>query len=514
MAPSMHRLFAARRSTAGVCLLTAICLQTACSGLTGSAGAGEFSFRLTLDESVRDRPFSGRVYVFLSKGSAEPRQGPAWFNTEPFLSLDVENWAPGEDRELSSDNPRVLTYPRDFGPVSLSGYRAQAVARFNPWERVVGTGEGNGYSSIVTLNGASASADLRINQVAPEQPFDETKWTKLFTVRSERLSRFYGRDTFLRASVLLPASYYDEPDRRYPSVFIIPGFGGTHRDGLRDRPVEEHNREGVEFLRVFLDATCPLGHHVFADSANNGPVGHALVEELIPAFEQEYRSVAEPRARFLTGHSSGGWSSLWLQITYPDYFGGTWSTSPDSVDFRDFQRVNVYRAGENLYVDPDGQRRPIARAQGRVVVWLDDFAWMEHVLGHGGQLHSFEAVFSPQGEDGRPRLIWDRETGEIDPEVARTWEQYDIRLILERNWSEVGPRLAGKLHIHMGDQDTFYLEGATVLLKATLEQLGSDAVVEIHRGRDHGTILTEQLRERMRREMTDAFLASCSREQE
>ena len=251
---------------------------------------------------------------------------------------------------------------------------------------------------------------------------------------------------------------------------------------------------------------------MFADSANNGPVGQALIEELIPAFEREYRSVAEPRGRLLTGHSSGGWSSLWLQVTYPEFFGGTWSTSPDSVDFRDFQRINVYRPEENFYVDPEGQRRPIARAQGRVAVWLDDFAWMEHALGHGGQLHSFEAVFSPRGEDGKPRLIWDRETGAIDPDVARTWEQYDIRLVLERNWSELAPQLAGKLHVHMGDQDTFYLEGATILLKQSLEQLESDAVVEIHRGRDHGNILTEQLRERMRGEMVEAFLTSSPEE--
>lgn len=500
------RLFAALRAAVLLPLLAT------CIGPARDACAGDFSFRVTFDESVRSEPFSGRVYVFFTKGTAEPRNGPAWFNTEPFISMDVENWMPGEVRELSSDDPGVLTYPREVESVSLAGFRAQAVARFKPWERTVGTGDGNGYSDVVLLDGADASADLRINKLVAEEQFVETEWSKLITVRSDLLSRFYGRDTFLRASVLLPASYFDEPDRRYPAVFIIPGFGGTHHDGRRDRPVEEHNRGGVEFLRVFLDATSPLGHHVFADSANNGPVGQALIEEIIPAFEREYRSVAEPRGRFLTGHSSGGWSSLWLQITYPEFFGGTWSTSPDSVDFRDFQRINVYRPDENFYVDPEGQRRPIARAQGRVVVWLDDFAWMEHVLGHGGQLHSFEAVFSPRGEDERPRLIWDRETGAIDPEVARTWEQYDIRLILERNWSELGPRLAGKLHVHMGDQDTFYLEGATILLKQSLEQLGSDAVVEIHRGRDHGTILTEQLRERMRREMTEAFLASSPEE--
>ncbi len=74
----------------------------------------------------------------------------------------------------------------------------------------------------------------------------------------------------------------------------------------------------------------PFGHSVFADSANNGPVGEALIMELIPAIEERFRIIAEPSAQFVGGHSSGGWSSLWLQVTYPDYFGGCWSTGPGS----------------------------------------------------------------------------------------------------------------------------------------------------------------------------------------
>jgi hypothetical protein len=468
---------------------------------------GDRSFRITLDPAVRREPFSGRIYVFFTRQRSEPRMGPQWFNTEPFIALEVADWEPGTACELNEDDPARLTYPRDLSTVDLSGYQAQAVARFNPWERTVGTGVGNGYGPVITLSSGD-SAELHIDSLVQPAPFPETEWTKELVVRSELLSRFYRRDVVMRASVVLPASYQAAPDRRYPTVFIIPGFGGTHREGVRDRPVEEHNPHGVEFLRVFLDPSCPLGHHVFADSANNGPVGQALVEELIPEFDRQYRSVAEPRGRFLTGHSSGGWSSLWLQVTDPDFFGGVWSTSPDPVDFRDFQRINIYRPEENAYVDPAGQRRPLARAGNQVLLWYDDFDWMEHVLGPGTQLHSFEAVFSPRGDDGRPRRLWDRQTGAIDPDVARTWEAYDIRLVLERNWSELGPKLQGKLHIFTGDQDTFYLDGAVVLLKESLERLGSDAVVEIQPGKDHGSILTPQFRDRVRLEMAQSFDAS------
>jgi S-formylglutathione hydrolase FrmB len=304
----------------------------------------------------------------------------------------------------------------------------------------------------------------------------------------------------------LPASYESDKTRRYPTLFVVPGFSGTHYPGRFEPLLPEPTRNGVDFLRVVLDPSCPLGHHVFADSANNGPVGEALVTEFLPAFDRAFRTVADPRARFLTGHSSGGWSTLWLQITYPDRFGGTWSTSPDPVDFRDFQMIDLYPSGENFYVDRAGKPRPLARIGGRVMLNFPDFAQMEDVLGPGGQLHSFEAVFSPRGRDGQPQLLWDRRTGAIQSDVARTWEKYDIRLVLERNWKALAPKLAGKIHVFMGANDTFYLEGATRLLQESLTRLGSDAVIEIDPGKNHFTLLDADLTKRIRTEMTEAFL--------
>jgi len=77
--------------------------------------------------------------------------------------------------------------------------------------------------------------------------------------------------------------------------------------------------------------------------------------------------------------------------------------------------------------------------------------------------------------------------------------------VLERNWKTLEPRLAGKLHVYMGAEDTFYLDGATALLKEALAKLGSDAVVELFPGKDHGSVLDQALRERIRKEMAAAF---------
>jgi pimeloyl-ACP methyl ester carboxylesterase len=205
------------------------------------------------------------------------------------------------------------------------------------------------------------------------------------------------------------------------------------------------------------------------------------------------------------GHSSGGWSSLWLQVTYPDHFNGVWSTSPDPVDFRDFQRIDLTRPGVNMFTDDDGKPRPLARLNGEAALYYKAFSDMESVMSHGGQLASFEAVFSARGADGKPKRLWDRATGAVDADVARSWEKYDIRRTLERDWKMLGPKLSGKLHVYTGADDTFYLEGAVKLLQESLKKLDSDAVVEIVPGRDHGTLLDKVMRERINRGMAETF---------
>jgi hypothetical protein len=429
-----------------------------------------------------------------------------------FVSAEVKNWAPDTSLTIASGASSsagvadtLRSYPEAFSSLDLSGFRVQLVARFNAWQREIGKGEGNGFSATATVETEGRQPELIINALAPKHEFQETQWSKLLRVKSNLLSNFYGHDVFIRASVTVPVSYATSPERRYPTIYEIPGFGGDHNYRASGQTQAELEDGGVEFIRVMLDPSCPLGHHVFADSANNGPRGQSLVEEFLPAFDRQYRSIAKPTARFVTGHSSGGWSSLWIQVTYPGHFGGVWSTAPDPVDFRDFQRINLYSANENMYLTADGKSRPLARIGGQVRLWYKGFADMEWTLGSGGQLHSFEAVFSPRGEDGKPKLVWDRDSGKVFTDVAKTWEKYDIRLILESNWKQLEPKLRGKLHVFMGDQDTFYLEGATILLKESLAKLGSDAQVEIIAGRDHFNLLPPELQKRIHSEMVAAF---------
>lgn len=460
-------------------------------------------FTVTFTPAVSAKAFTGRIYVMLGPENSprEPRFGPNWFAPEPFFAVDVKAVRPGET--ILVGGPGTVAFPPSPGRIEGGVYRAQAVLDKNDGERDFSSAPGNGYSAPIRVTlgeGRAAPARLTIDQIVPPRRFRESEQVKEVDIESRLLTRFYKRPTRMRAAVVLPAGYADAPTRRYPIVYIVPGFGGRHYGA---RPSDAP--EALPMLRVVLDPECATGHHVFADSANNGPRGRALVEELIPHIEKTYRAVGKPSARFVRGHSSGGWSSLWLQITYPDTFGGVWSTSPDPVDFRDFQRIDLYAASANLFTDARGQSRPLARRGTTPVVWYRDFSDMERVMGHGGQLASFEAVFSPRLPDGRPRPLWDRDTGRIDPVTARAWEKYDIRLVLERNWPRLAPKLKGKLHIYTGDLDTFYLEGAVHLLKTSLQRLGSDAQVEVLPGRDHGTLLDAEMQARIAREMAEAY---------
>ncbi|MDF1744604.1 MAG: alpha/beta hydrolase-fold protein [Gimesia sp.] len=494
------------------CVLTLLWALSLSLLVLAESHASENTFQVRFDESVHNQPFTGRVYLIFTRSQREPRMGPSWFQPEMFLSRDVVNWQPGEILDFTPKSKNLLSFPKPLAEMNLAKYRAQAVARFNDLEPNIGTAPGNGFSQVVSVptDRNQKTPLFIIDKLVPRKTFKNTRWSKLIKVRSALLSEFHGRDTYLEATVLLPQSYYLQNQRKYPTIYSIPGFGGDHFRGRRETPVSEKNEDDVEFIRVFLNPRCRWGHHVFADSANNGPVGKALTTEFLPELEKTYRAIPHQRARFLTGHSSGGWSSLWLQVTYPDTFGGTWSTAPDPVDFRDFQQINLYDRNDNMYRNESKQARPIARMKQEPILWYESFSKMEHVLGHGGQLRSFEAVFSPRGKDGAPMKLYDRETGNINPNVAETWKAYDIRLILENNWKQLLPQLDGKIHVFMGDQDTFYLEGATILLKNSLDHLGGHSVVEIHPGKNHSSLLSKNLLLRIRKEMVQSFLAHQS----
>jgi hypothetical protein len=327
-------------------------------------------------------------------------------------------------------------------------------------------------------------------------PSDQGEVVRFTKIRSEALSEFWGRDMYIGANVLLPAGYADEPDRSYPVLFLMGHFPGTRAPfSYSDEPSEAGGSgRGAGFSDFWRSADSPdmvvvtirdanpfydTGHSV--NSANVGPYGDALLDELIPHLENEYRIVPEPWARVLAGGSTGGWEALAVQILNPDDFGGSWGWCPDPVDFHDYQLVDVYEddnayrsGGPWVYVERPNNRR----TDGTIVTTIRQEMGYERAVGpngrSGGQWAIWEALFSPVGDDGFAQPIWDRVTGEIDHDVAEYWrENWDLTHHLTTNWDSLGPRLAGKLHIAVGDMDSYYLNNAVERMEEAVAELSN-----------------------------------------
>ena len=460
-----------------------------------------------LDPKVAKSSMSGRVFLVLSKSESKGiTPEPRWIDPDPFFGLDVSRLKPGEP--LLIDNKWQGFPVENIEKVPPGTYWASAILDLNKASRKIFSSEGNYFSKSVKVEIGSvnqAPTVFVLDQVFHEPQFPETDVVKLAQMESKLLSKFHGRTIMLRAGVALPQSYKDNKGRKYPAIYEVPGFGGNHFAALSSHSRGKTVVEGEEVVHIMLDPDCPLGHHVFADSANNGPWGKALTEEFIPFLEKEFRLVPQSWARLVTGHSSGGWSSLWLQLKYPNVFGGVWSTAPDPVDFRDFQKINLYASNQNMFKDEKGKDRPIGRRGDTPFLFYKPFSDMEFAMGRGGQLGSFEAVFSERDSQGNPKKLWDRKTGVMDNDTAESWKKYDIRLLVENNKDALFGKLKGKIHVYMGDKDTFYLEGATRLLGDTLKKLGSDATVVLFAGKDHSNLMDAELRARISKEMAQAL---------
>jgi hypothetical protein len=485
------------RLTALIALLT----------LSVAATAKPLRFLVRYAASISKQPYTGRVYIMLGdpKGP-EPRTGPNWFQPAPMFAEDVKDWRPGLDLEIDGEN---IAFPAPLSKLRADRYAIQAVMDLRKDSHEIGNAPGNAYSAVTVARldpAEGGDISLHIDQKVAPRPFPETDRLKHVDISSPLLTKFYGRPVNMQAAVSLPEGYAAHPDMKYPVVYIVPGFGGdeTEAQYLDVAPLAP---TGFPIIRVILNPDAPTGHSAFADSANNGPRGEALTTELIPYIESHFRAVGKSYGRFVMGHSSGGWSSLWLQVAYPYFFGGVWSTSPDPVDFRDFQQIDLYKPGLNFFFDPSGNLRPVARDGTTPVLFIKPFVEMETVLGHGGQMGSFNAVFSPKGTDGQPQSMWNPATGAINQQVTPAWRKYDISLILRTNWSTLEPKLRGKLHVWTGGLDTFYLDGAVKLLQQEMTSLHSDADIQILPGKNHFTILTPDLQAQIGNEMMASYRA-------
>ncbi len=485
-------------------------------------------FEVSFPAEVERGAIDGRVILMLSTNSdSEPR-----FQVRPgvkaiqIFGIDVDDLEPGEAVRFDAS---VSGYPiESLGWVPSGTYQVQALLhRYETFHRADGhivklpmdRGEGqqwnrapgNLYSApreidFDPVGDAVVHIDLDLI-IPPIEPPSDTQYVRHVRLRSELLSAFWGRDMYLGAHVLVPQGFDEHPEARFPLMIFHGHFPSDFGDFRTEPPdpeleceyserfhVDCYNRiqqqEAYDFYRQWIGPDFPrflvveIQHaNPFYDdsyavnSANLGPYGDAITYELIPYIEQQFRAIGKPWARFLYGGSTGGWESLAAQVFYPDEYNGAFAACPDPIDFRAFLLLDIYSDNNAYFVEGPFRRieRPSRRDWlGHVTVTMRDDSLWEMILGNknrsGQQLDIWEAVYSPVGDDGYPRQLWERRTGAIDAEVAVYWrDHYDLRHILERDWPKLGPKLVGKIHIFTGDMDNYYLNNAVYLTETFLE---------------------------------------------
>jgi hypothetical protein len=488
------------------------------------------TFTVTLPRGRTTTPVDGRLLLMISTdSSAEPRfQITDGTETQLIFGDDVEGLTPGGRVSVGGT---AIGYPlKSLADLRPGRYWVQALLnRYETFHRAdghvvklppdMGEGQqwnrkpGNLYSVprwVRVDPRLRAPVSLSLDSVIPPIPEPaNTKYVRHERIQSKLLSAFWGRPVFLGAHLLLPAGFDEHPDARYPLVIAqghfpddFEGFreAGPDSDLKPDSSTRFHlggyNRIQQEYAHRFFEEwtsksfprvllieiqhPTPYYDDSYAvNSENNGPYGDAIMRELIPYLEQKYRGIGKGYARFMYGGSTGGWEAMAVQMFYPDEFNGAWIACPDPVDFHAFELVNLYEDSNAYAPSAPWLRipRPAHRDYlGRISSTVESENRMELVLGtkgrSGGQWDIWQAVYSPVGPDGYPKPIWDKATGMIDHSVAEYWrDHFDLTHMLQRDWSTLGPKLRGKLHIYVGEADNYYLNDAVYraeeFLKAT-----------------------------------------------
>jgi hypothetical protein len=514
----------------GLCALIFVCMIHAkeSRAATVAPKSSRLTFSVSFPAKASKKALDGRLLLLLSANDTkEPRfQISEELDTQQVFGLDVDGLKPAASAVIDAGafgyplNSLAQVPPGEYWVQALL-HRYETVHRADghtlklPMDRGEGqqwhSAPGNLYSKPqkLTINPHTKKIiRLLLDQVIPPiEPPKDTAYVKHVRIQSKLLSKFWGRPTYLGAHVLLPHGFDAHPHARYPLV-IFHGHFPADITGFRETPpdadlkpdysprfqIAGYNRmvqqyaydfyktwSGPDFPRlviVEIQHANPFYDDSYAvNSANLGPYGDAINFELIPFIEREFRCLGEGWARFLYGGSTGGWEALATQMLYPDLYNGCWAACPDPIDFRAYTVVNIYEH-KNAYYAEDRWRR-VARPGkrnylGEIFTTVEQLNHLELALGtrsrSGGQFDIWQAVYSPVAADGYPQPIWDKLTGVIDPAVADYWrEHYDLGHILKRDWARLGTKLAGKIHICVGEADNYFLNNAVYLVEDFLK---------------------------------------------
>jgi hypothetical protein len=487
-------------------------------------------FNVKINNNLHTENFDGRLLLlFSNNNAAEPRfQISDALSTQIILGKNVDQWAIGSTQSIAQE---AYGFPKErLSDIPAGDYYVQVLLHkyetFHlkngkvvklPMDRGEGQhwnlAPGNIYSKPIKIHFDPKNTEvvqLTIDQIIPPiiEPTD-SKYIKHIKIQSKLLTEFWGRPMYLGAHILLPEGFDTHPNVKYP-LAIYHGHFPSDISGFRTTPpnpnlipdtsarfnITGYNKiqeeeayqfykqwTGPSFPRVLaieIQHATPYYDDSYAvNSANMGPYGDAITYELIPEIENQFRGIGQGWARFTYGGSTGGWEALAVQVFYPNEYNGAYAACPDPIDFNHYTTINIYKDENAYYAKSDFKdlARPSHRNYlGHVSSTIKETNQRELALGthsrSGDQYDVWEAVFSPMGEDGYPKRIFDKHSGTIDKSVAAYWkENYDLAHIIKRDWPKIGEQLKGKIHLYVGDMDNYYLNNAVYTAEDMLKQL-------------------------------------------
>ena len=444
---------------------------------------------VSFSAQARAQPVTGRVYVAVSRDADKPPIEEADVTGVPLFGHDVAALAPGKTVAIDASDfgaplaslrqlPAGDYWMQPFVNVYTEFKRADGRTvwlHMDQWEgQDWKRSPGNLYGRPVKVHYDPASHEplhLVADQAIAPIPFPkDTSQVKRFRIRSKLLSAWWGHPIYLGATVLLPKDYDKHPNLRYPVIYeqghfstAAPGGYDRPKSGFRDYWLADGT---PRYIMVSLQHPSPYYDDSYAvNSANEGPYDDAIHQELLPEIARRFRTIEQPWARILEGGSTGGWITVAQTVFHPDFYGGAFASCPDALDFRYHQVVDIYDDANAYWIDKGWmrvERVDMRQPDGNVKAMMKDENWYELAVGDhdrsGGQWDIWEAAFGPVGADGYPQRLWNKRSGVIDHAVAEYWKQhFDLRYRLETRWPELGPKLADKLHIYVGDMDTYNL---------------------------------------------------------
>ncbi len=155
---------------------------------------------------------------------------------------------------------------------------------------------------------------------------------KVDSLYSAYLENDFGEATTRKISIYLPPGY-EESNKRYPVIYFLHGFTGTHEmQGMKeilDYAIE--SKRIRPFILVIPNQLTTYGGSFYSNSEYFGNWEDFTAFDLVSYVDKNYRTIATKESRGITGHSMGGYGAIKLAMHHPDIFNTVYAISPGAL---------------------------------------------------------------------------------------------------------------------------------------------------------------------------------------